>query len=483
MEKRKAIVVGAQYELWRDTIRYFQGKDCDFIVFGWRSDKDKWKEDGVLFYEIEQMWELSMPTSNLRSSFLEWRHNNADKFIELIAMMDRLESNLYRFPHQLKESIVYSCLSWFDTLLDDHNISHVFMTNIPHRVWDNCLYHVSKHRDVKTTIFALSQFGSNVMVYDDIYSGPLQHDGRYCTNTSIIGQTIREWEEVSDYLPRDMVIQKQQNKSFLMFTIRKYLGKVKRFNFGRIKELSHPNTYRNLVSRSLTSSKPTWLRFFGDSVLKYQRIKRLKRSYVRVSTVELPDTYVYYPLHYQPEETTLPSGYGYYNQLELIRYVYSELPDDLWLVIKEHPSQFYHSNEGDMGRYYGFYDDIKSIGDRIILASMDLRSLDLLKRSAGIITVNGTVGIEALYAGKKVLTFGRVWYSSITGVDHISSTRLIDFFESLESSKRSDTADDVNWMKYLVSVKVYKEHQGLSDISLQESTLNLISYIQNVVLT
>lgn len=143
--------------------------------------------------------------------------------------------------------------------------------------------------------------------------------------------------------------------------------------------------------------------------------------------------YFVFFLHYQPERTSLPEGYHYYQQLFLIRQLAMSLPVGYELIVKEHPSTFtgvydprYRNKE--------FYNSINSI-QNVKCVSLNQNSFELIDKSTGVISITGTVGIEALLRGKQVYTFGVASYRIFGNVYNIKND---DLKLSLEKMMISD---------------------------------------------
>jgi hypothetical protein len=115
-----------------------------------------------------------------------------------------------------------------------------------------------------------------------------------------------------------------------------------------------------------------------------------------------------FPLHFQPEYSTLVLAPYSVNQLAVVRNVAISLPITHRLYVREHPA-------GLGMQPLSFYKELKKIPNvRLIspLASMH----DLILGSDGVVTITGTAGWEALMLGKPVLTLGNVFYNVFGGV-------------------------------------------------------------------
>ena len=115
------------------------------------------------------------------------------------------------------------------------------------------------------------------------------------------------------------------------------------------------------------------------------------------------EKYVYYPLHFEPEIALILYAPFYTNQLAIIRNLAQSLPYDTCLYVKDHVV-------GRGRRMLSFYKDIAGIPN-VKLLNPELDSRELIKGSEGVVTVTGTVGMEAILLKKPVITFGDVFYN------------------------------------------------------------------------
>jgi hypothetical protein len=128
--------------------------------------------------------------------------------------------------------------------------------------------------------------------------------------------------------------------------------------------------------------------------------------------------YYIYPLHLQPEASTLILGADYVNQLETIKAIARRLPPNTVLLVKEHPAAY--------GRHkIAFYREIKKLFNvRLISPKENVRHLIL--RSKGVIVVSGTMGWEALLLGKPAIVLGSVFYENFFGVFKVTCLNQLD---------------------------------------------------------
>ncbi len=145
--------------------------------------------------------------------------------------------------------------------------------------------------------------------------------------------------------------------------------------------------------------------------------KKTKKFHDRLScTVDFSEKYIYYPLHLDPEASTLVRE-KLSNQLTIIKILSDSIPDDWKIYVKEHPVTFSFLKRKklrenwyfflSMNNYRGrpFYEEILRI-PKTRLISQRYTSEEVLKDSMAVATINGTVCLEAAHIQKPVLIFG-----------------------------------------------------------------------------
>jgi len=123
--------------------------------------------------------------------------------------------------------------------------------------------------------------------------------------------------------------------------------------------------------------------------------------------------------------------------MEIISWISKSLPADTMLVVKEQPHAY-----GIRSQRY--YDNFRKIGN-VILASPEIHSWEWIKQAKIIATITGTVGIEAAYFGKPVLSFGKHQI-----INYLPSVRYVNTFESVKDAVKellTLTPDDIIFKK------------------------------------
>ena len=186
---------------------------------------------------------------------------------------------------------------------------------------------------------------------------------------------------------------------------------------------------------------PRWAGFFAKYIVSY--IKEGKRDYLIESPYgyfrnkilgrlkrwrgyrdlfEKPiegEDFAFFPLHYEPESTTLLLAPFYVNQLALIQNIAKSMPLHFKLYVKEHPAMLYR-------RPRSYYKALKKIPN-VRLINMNEKSVSLIKKAKLVLTITGTAGWEAVLLKKPVITFGSVFYNKLSWIRRVESIEKLPF--------------------------------------------------------
>ena len=181
---------------------------------------------------------------------------------------------------------------------------------------------------------------------------------------------------------------------------------------GRLKNWYYGPYYKEGEEIEIEKSRNTLKSFLKNSIKGTNYIKDLRKIYETLTVKpNYDEKYVILFLHYQPEATTCPIGNIFVDQELCVDVLLKNLPNDYFVYIKEHPSQFYAHSEGQMGRIKQTYYDLAK-KPRVKLMSTNEVSFDLVEHCKALATVSGTVGWEGVVREKPVIVFGMTWYEN-----------------------------------------------------------------------
>lgn len=167
---------------------------------------------------------------------------------------------------------------------------------------------------------------------------------------------------------------------------------------------------------------------------------RLLRGLKDLYRALLPgESYVFYPLHFEPEIATLLLSPFYFEQIQLIKYIARSLPIDFKLYVKEHPVMQYK-------RPRSFYKEILKIPN-VKLINPSIPSITLIRDCKLVTTITSSVGWEAALWGKPVITFGEVFYNDLSFVHRIHDIETLpEVIRSLLKEFHYDEAEVTNFL-------------------------------------
>ena len=181
--------------------------------------------------------------------------------------------------------------------------------------------------------------------------------------------------------------------------------------------------------------------YYKDYKTAFEPLKRYfrylgSRKYFKTK-VDLNKKYVYFPLHLQPEATTIVCAQKYEKQLYFIDNLAKSLPADTLLYVKEH-----YSFLGN--RKNSFYEALKEYPN-VVLVNPWEDSISLTLHSTCVATLTGTAGQEAMMLRKPVIMAGHIVYEGAPGVMHVDEI-YDNFIQTLDSYVQPTREEVLHYM-------------------------------------
>lgn len=311
-------------------------------------------------------------------------------------------------PVDERQQIYYDMLGYWDFAIKELKPDAIILGTIPHSIYTYVIHDLAKKYGVPTWCFDPIWIGYRFIWFSDFWHGSdeLRRRIQYWLLKGVspqdLGPEVRAyWEEH---------VGESARKEPVYMTTDRQLGS----GWGLFRR-------RVLIAwRALFDG-----RFFRLALAFVSRMSgpNLRKEYARVvQNVEWNVPFVYFPLHYQPELSTLPLGGVYHQQILVAETIAAALPDGWELYVKEHPAQWWTRMRERYSsvRYPGYYERLARIpGVRII--PFDTNTFELIDRARAVATVTGTAGWESLLRGKCPLVFGVSWYRDCPGVFKVDS--------------------------------------------------------------
>lgn len=341
-------------------------------------------------------------------------------FYDQIQRIDLVDKS-FSYLRELWQQLTLSMRLW----LESENIDLVYFTNAPHELMSWPLYAVAKYLNIPTFFFQDNHNLGLKYFVSDIYGEwkSLVSEIEYAT------PALNEWKlsktsEKSPIRPKYTSIYKDRYENAKS---RKNQTGIHRKHLLRIRHLFQ--VFSNALNFSVSESGPTSLQeaktkrlFFTFKYLlhyweSYMNSKCVQYEYSRLATnIDIEEDSIVFFLSYLPEMAVNPLSEPFLQHKLALSKLLACVPEKQTIYLKEHPSQVYGAGGYQyLGRFPGFYSEL-NYEDRVRFLSHELDSISLLEKCGTVVTLSGTVGWQALQLGKKVIVFGRTWYSSFLGV-------------------------------------------------------------------
>lgn len=226
--------------------------------------------------------------------------------------------------------------------------------------------------------------------------------------------------ESRDIPPQNMVFTGNRPRFKLRFLKLPFLRLVKSFS----KELNDPCSYMYYQSyRKLTNPS-----------VYYFRYQKAKKYY---NKADYNEKYVYYPLHYQPEASTIVCAQKYEKQLFYIDSWAKSLPADTKLYVKEHYAVLGH-------RDLSFYKELEKYPNVVLIDPWE-SSRKLIEHAQAVTTLTGTAGWEAMLLRKPVFIGGNIFFDKAPGVIKINDIYL-NYLPEMSKWEKPDRDETVRYL-------------------------------------
>lgn len=282
------------------------------------------------------------------------------------------------------------------------------------------LYEIAKKKGIKILVISLARTGVKYLISEDYAYFP-QVEKR-------LDMLIKDSKKSSKYdEAKKHIIEFRKKPEIYDKTLKSLFnraGRLQQMNFLLPKNiLRYLKWLKGIIAGNLTSEEKndySYVRYAGKLL---DQIKRKSRNLIGISKfyeeIDKKEDYAFFPLHFEPEITTMLYAPHNVDQLNVIRHVARSLPLHFKLYVKEHPAMIgYRSRK--------FYKELVKIPN-VKFINPKYSSFEITPDAKLITTITGTVGWEGLFLGKPVITFGDVFYNKLSMVKECKSMENLPF--------------------------------------------------------
>ncbi|MBQ7148564.1 MAG: hypothetical protein IJR96_07405 [Pseudobutyrivibrio sp.] len=200
-----------------------------------------------------------------------------------------------------------------------------------------------------------------------------------------------------------------------------------------------------------------------EQILFYFRYKASIKYYKKP---DMNRKFVYYPLHLQPEASTLVCAQKYEKQLFFLDNLAKSIPADTVIYAKEHYS-FLGCRDNNFYKALAEYPNI-------VLINPWEDSFELIDHCECVATLTGTAGIEAMLLRRPVIMGGNALYENAPGVMHID-----DIYGNYESAmagwKKPEREEIIKYLAAYLSCAREGNTYAMSDARLEADNVALVA--------
>ena len=308
----------------------------------------------------------------------------------------KIENSKFIFQYIISELFKY---------LKKNKIDIVFFHSTPHLPSSVALYYCCKVLKIKILILEKAAFDYVYLIKKNWYSN-------FLYNFKSPLRNFKKFYKLDTKSKSIKIVKNINKKDFdkpnLVKIIFYFIKRVIRLIF--LKSKYDRDSYFHFVK---TNYRFTEIKLLTLFIFKRIINKFLYNFYFSSKKINFNKKYIYFSLGYEPEGTNCPTGGIFQDQLKAIKLIRKSINDEIFIYVKEHPSQFHIKDMPLDGYFYknlSLYKNLQKIKN-VIMVKTNTKSEDLIENAEVTCTISSTAGWESLMVGKKSLIFSYAWYS------------------------------------------------------------------------
>jgi capsular polysaccharide export protein len=336
-------------------------------------------------------------------------------------------------------------MNFIDYYIDQHQIEVICLFNGYHWI-DQVAKYLAKKKGLKVVYFEDGLFRPYTVTCDNKginAASSVSQDPDFYDSIIVDKKRLKKYT----FKPENPLFLHRKKESLIK------VGFVKALSmFGNITRL-HPNYYVHI----------NWshaIRYFLFKV-SYSRRKN--------DPIVLPKEYVFLPFQVSRDTQIFYNSPNIKNMEELLERVHTAVARynqidgrDVKIVVKEHPEDMSRNNYKQLKEKYNNNQEVIFIGKYNVK--------DLIKHSLAVITINSTVGIEALVQKKRVITLGDALYN-IEGIVQ-RCTDPVRLYDTLKSALNNPVNVE-RIQKFIYYLRFFYQVEGVINIPNEHTAKNI----------
>ena len=452
--------------------------------------------DCTYLYDVKNFPKAFINISKSSFSFEETKQLE-EGLVMVLKSLDRITP--FPVSNVENEDYFWELASYFKSfILKIKDLSSIVFDNIPHMPWDLTLFYIAKIMNVKTLILRRTNIGGVSYICEDFRPNKLNYKFKYINNTNDIFKSEKNLDEKINILRKSEFAKSQIDGIWP----EEFKDKKKINNFFGDNLTHYLSIFYSLIKvpklQTLGANKMTFLnstfsRQRSINRLNFFKLKKDYRNKLRKLIKEDEKfsknlknlqniNYIFFPLHFQPERSTLPEGYSFDKQYMAIRLLSENIDNNLKIIVKDHPKQYYSDLRNHFYRNEDYLKKISEINN-VIVVSRNHNYKQLLDNALITASISGSVTWQGLLIGKPGITFSDTWLSdcesvlTMFNIDNVKS----EINKLLIKNNSEVFQDIINFVEknnsYFIDTVVYSKHLRFFDFKEKIPLENLKKYL------
>ncbi len=343
----------------------------------------------------------------------------------MVKMYSRTQWGLLSYEERLRK--VYIHLEYWNFIIDKYNIDMFVTQNVPHEIYDYIIYVLCKIKGVKTGFTYFNPTYANSYALTDI--------NEHCPEVRI--EYERLYKQYINSEIDDIILSAEYQNIFDIQSGNSNVEKTpyymktkpkKAYNTGKP---SAPSIFMR-ASNMLGNFKKYGVKgYINDVYLPAKEQAQIIENNSKRLNIMLAEynqyweeksqniefdklKYIYFPLHMQPECSSLPLGGCFENQILAIKMLSASLTQGYYILVKENPKQTITQRQKE------FIDDLCLLKN-VKLVSKATDTFELLDNCIAVASITGTAIWEGIFKAKPAIMFGNFITEHAPGVFKVTT--------------------------------------------------------------
>ena len=348
--------------------------------------------------EFEKIWFyrniISSKKQKVDMKYLKYLENNLEIQLWRIVYGERFFtpfSKYHLFKREEILSIIEQEAKLYEEILDEVKPDFLVM-RLPDFHNIQLLYEIARAKNVKIMMVAPSRLGGLTVTeeFDEKIEINNEKDLK-----------VKNFDELKNQIKKYSNDHGVLMNRYRTSKMKKLIASI-RFLFINNKEFT--NYYQN---KGKTKTAVIYKKIL-DSLRTYKTSKFIQAKLKK--NIPENSSFIYFPLHVEPEQTLLIRAPYYTDQLNLIKNIAKSLPIEFKLFVKEHPAMKFNGWQS-----ISFYKEIISLPN-VELFHPEISNEEFIEKCKLVISIAGTAGLQAAFYQKPSIVLADVNYTNLSSV-------------------------------------------------------------------